>query len=100
MWEEGREKSGCTLTFRRVVQKRKSPDFRSPEAGISGEEVDLTIACMVLCIFNRHELQKDRERIRRRTQDLLEDLISLIRQGRHLEFGEADCTTARHYLTL
>ena len=43
------------------MQKRKSPDFRSPEAGISGEEVDLTTACMVLCILNRHELQKDRE---------------------------------------
>ena len=34
---------------RRVVQRRESPDFRSPEAGISGEEVDLTIGFMVLC---------------------------------------------------
>ena len=45
------------------MQKRESPDFRSPEAGISCEEVDLTITCMVLCILNRHELQKDRGRI-------------------------------------
>ena len=29
------------MTFRKVVQKRESPDFRCPEAGISGEEVDL-----------------------------------------------------------
>ena len=58
---------GGALTFREVVQKRESPDFRSPEADISREEVDLTIGCMVLCILNRHELQKDRERIHRRT---------------------------------
>ena len=35
---------GGALTFRKVVQKvqkRESLDFRSPEAGISGEEVDL-----------------------------------------------------------
>ena len=63
MWWGG----GGALTLRKVVQKRESPDFRSPEAGISGEEVDLTIGCMVLCILNRHELQKDREQICCRT---------------------------------
>ena len=36
--------NGGLLTFRRAVQKRESLDFRSPEVGISGEEVDLTIA--------------------------------------------------------
>ena len=42
---------GGPLTFRRVVQRRESPDFRSSEVGISGEEVDLTIGFMVLCIY-------------------------------------------------
>ena len=63
----GGGENGGPLTFRRVVQSRESLDFRSPEAAISGEEVDLTIGCMVLFILNRHELQKDRERICRRT---------------------------------
>ena len=29
---------GGSLTFRRIVQRRESPDFRSLEVGISGEE--------------------------------------------------------------
>ena len=66
-WGGGGGGGGVALTFRKVVQKRESPDFRSPEAGISREEVDLTIGCVVLCILNRHELQKDRERVCRRT---------------------------------
>ena len=49
------------------AKERVSRFFRSPEAGISREEVDLTIGCVVLCILNRHELQKDRERVCRRT---------------------------------
>ena len=53
-------------TFRRVVQRREFRDFRSPEVGISGEEVDLTIGFMVLCILNRHELQKDEYAAERR----------------------------------
>ena len=45
MWGWGLEgANGGLLTFRRVVQKIESLDFRSPEVGISGEEVDLTIA--------------------------------------------------------
>ena len=40
------------------MQRREFPDIRSPEVGISGEEVDLTIGFMVLCILNRHELQR------------------------------------------
>ena len=31
------------------MQRGESPDFRSPEVGMSGEGVDLTIGCMVLC---------------------------------------------------
>ena len=34
----GGGEGGGPLTFRRVVQRRQSPDFRSPEVGISGEE--------------------------------------------------------------
>ena len=45
MWGWGLEgANGGLLTFRRVVQKIESLDFRSPEVGISGDEVDLTIA--------------------------------------------------------
>ena len=33
------------------MQRRESPDFRSSEVVISGEEVDLTIGFMVLCIY-------------------------------------------------
>ena len=45
------------------MQRRESPDFRSPEVGISGEGVDLTIGCMVPCTLYRHELRKDRKPI-------------------------------------